>query len=886
MASQVPDHESPNRGTPKVVPGESARRSSGQGAVRGRMSAPAPNNRMPAPHPNQRRPSTEDAGGRSRPSEQPTSPKARNPTGSPTPNQRNLQQPRRNPQPQQRKGEPQRRPSQQRGSDQSNIDESARAALALAAVAQAASASNKSPAEAAEIAKAQAHHIAKKQTARRFPQARPEPRKIQSVNLESVKGLLRSEVAAGEEELKESSLLEKLADGGNDPFLQHLLMIEYLRAEEDDGSDLNASLSQMEDIKTENMKTAFACDRLKMLLGKTEAASNSLNEMMPDVRPEAEGQEYDPYSELDDMEAPRVVPDLLPPCTSKPGDATLEFFKACMGENADDAENKAETETTASTIDESSSVFDMNSESVENKDAFAESQEDKQGTSMLSSMFSMKRPFNRKGFASVFGKKRKGGKSADDADGLDTNAICEKGEYTVQIEREMLGLTVENVLERTVVRTVLPGGPAKKAGAKVGSLIVKVGNIETKNLTHFETIDELRQSQRPLQLVLRQISDEALRSAREEMGRLIRGSGFGKIFDGEPAPENKAEVEMAGQRIMVGGDKNIDMFTAIMRKRWVEAANQSSYSKKDEPILRVGEKLVWILTLFIIGLERESDRLFALAKENEEEDVPDRNTHSQYHHTAKDYGDAAKSVSKVLFDFLKKRLDPAEQLMAPLRPQEPAGRGMRGGRGRGRGGRGGRGMTMVPGVPDTANKTDDSFGERLLLQIGDVLQRTRTFLADPTSPPAAMIRGEVIACLCDILDADSEMKLSEEENGSQTQGGNSGPISDLGSAGSLLKLIVLNCPIMRSPGCEEISKEHSHIDEDELKRRFGEKQAISGSDFHRLHAGNRFLAVVHRLAASRSTSARITACSLGPVLWSHLDFPHQLQVCFLSFIRW
>ena len=32
---------------------------------------------------------------------------------------------------------------------------------------------------------------------------------------------------------------------------------------------------------------------------------------------------------------------------------------------------------------------------------------------------------------------------------------------------------------------------------------------------------ELRQSQRPLQLVLRQISDDALRSAREEMGRLI-----------------------------------------------------------------------------------------------------------------------------------------------------------------------------------------------------------------------------------------------------------------------------------------------------------------------------------------------------------------------------
>ena len=91
----------------------------------------------------------------------------------------------------------------------------------------------------------------------------------------------------------------------------------------------------------------------------------------------------------------------------------------------------------------------------------------------------------------------------------------------------MLGLIVENVLERTVVRTVLANGAAKKAGAKVGSLIVRVGSVETTNLTHFETIDELRQSQRPLKLVLRRISKDALRGAREEMGRLIRGGGFG-----------------------------------------------------------------------------------------------------------------------------------------------------------------------------------------------------------------------------------------------------------------------------------------------------------------------------------------------------------------------
>ena len=91
-------------------------------------------------------------------------------------------------------------------------------------------------------------------------------------------------------------------------------------------------------------------------------------------------------------------------------------------------------------------------------------------------------------------------------------------------------------------------------------------------------------------------------------------------------------------------------------------------------------------------------------------------------------------------------------------------------------------MTMVPGIPDPS--MDDVSSEKLLLQIGDVLQRTRTFLADPTSPPAAVLRGELIACLCDILDADTEMKLSDEESASATQGGKAGPITDFAALSS------------------------------------------------------------------------------------------------------
>ena len=886
---------SPSSKSPvKVAPGQSARH--GISAARTRMNAPAPNSRIPA------------VGTDAPPSpggslSVPAPPTVRSSVGTLSPKQRIHKQvpppgreaqfmeagfsssPSQQPQVQHQQQEHHNqggRPLQHRrhGSEDGEGEESTRAALALAAVAQAASAGGRSPAEAAEIAKVQAINIAKKQQARRnapgVPGApgapggpvappRPEPRKVQTVSLESVKGLLRSELAGTGGQT--SPILERLSDGENDAFLQQLLLFEYLRADTDEGSDGEGSNS-MEDTKTENMKNSYACDRVGLLLSKIEMAFDSMRTMLPPM-PEEEADSSSDW-DADDIEMPKIVPDLLPPCISRPGDATLEFFHACSSGTVDEEEPVDQipdsVDGTAGTTDLDSNLSDLQKERIE----------DEKGThSMFSNMFNMKRPsFNKKAFASVFGKKRKGlSKHTEEEEGVEEEVMPANGEYKVLIEREMLGLTVENVLERTVVRTVLPGGPAKKAGARVGSLIVRVGNIETKNLTHFETIDELRQSQRPLQLFLRQISDDALRSAREEMGRLIRGSGFGKVIDADihQSQQNPSDSAPVALR-----DRNIDFYTGIVRRRWIEAANMSPRQKKDEPILRVAEKLVWILTLFVVGLERESHRLLALVGEDGEEDK--RNIRSQYHHTAKNYREAAKSVSRVLCDFVKRRMDPVEVAKAAALASlggpgrgGAMGRGVRGGRGRG--GRGGRGM--VPGVPG-AGGTEDT-GEKLLLQIGDVLQRTRTFLADPTSPPAALLRGELISCLCDILDADTEMKLSEDESSSSTQGGGAAPITDLGKAGSLLKLIVLNCTIMRSPDCEKLSS-HEHIDEEEIKRRFGTVKTLSSIDIHRLHAGNRFLAVVHRLAASRSTSARITACSLGPVLWSHLDFPHQLQV--------
>jgi len=648
--------------------------------------------------------------------------------------------------------------------------------------------------------------------------------------------------------------------------------------------------------------------------------------------------------DFDEPERPVVVPDLLPPCTSARGDVTIEFFRACQGKtdhdsNADD-ENPVDSSPSSPARNDNKSSPDQSLSASTRSPPSPSSKFAGGATSVLSSMFSAATRRNSAGAVgsnllspggimnvkmptagfNVFRKSAKNTKagSSDSAKAGGSNASnTQPGEYAVTIEREMLGLTVENVLERTVVRTVLAGGPAKKAGAKVGSLIVKVGSVETKNLTHFETIDELRQSQRPLQLVLRLISDDALRSAREEMGRLIRGSGFGIISgsmdlnSSSVTPEQAragakhgASPQDAGQhqhkgeaqgRPLIASDLRIDAYSSTIRKRFFAMAETKN--KKEETLEHATEKLVWILNLFVIGLQHESARLFALAgpQENPQDDgssvdltaSPRRVSSGShgYHHTAKDYADAAKSVAKILLDFVKRNLDPGEYGKTSTPDYNSGQTGLRGRRkGPPSPENANRRQPLVPGMQSSPQSDSTILHDKPLLQIGDVLHRTRSFLADPTSPPAALLRGELIAFLCDVLDIDTDMELSEEEAVTATAGGKAGPITDLGSAGSLLKLIVLNCSIMRSPECESVSSPDTNkVDPEmmnEMRRRFGGRAKLDGADVHRLHAGNRFLSVVHRLAASRSTSARITACSLGPVLWGHLDFPHQLQVCF------
>lgn len=794
-------------------------------------------------------------------------------------------------------------------------DATSQAAMALAAVAAAATANNLSPSAAAEAARALAPALVPESATSTLPMKKENQgkREIQFVNLVAVKECLRLRMQQMRKPSQDHSgeitdffkdhtahviVNQRLAKGENDAFLRHLLMLEYYLTEEGGpNADLPKSplkLKQEQDANEQKDKavmsgTTFtfdpddtvehdtalaASEKARSMLSMAEDAYDAMVTLLPKVplRQRLDTEGSDPFFGIDPQQ---VVPDLLPPCTSASGDATTQFFRACLGEvvthkKPQEVYDSASSDTTVSPPLQDTSAL-QNGEAPLPKSTTTT-------TSVFKNMFSgMTRtkgsPSHSNTFGGVFGGKKHSISTEQEkkANTLETSKSVDSAdsneEYSVVIDREMLGLTVENVLERTVVRTVLAGGAAKKSGAKVGSLIVKVGNVETKNLTHFETIDELRQSIRPLKLCLRPISSAGLRSAREEMGRLIRGGGFGTPLSLDPDLNDSFSQELSPRK-----PTKVEAFSQVLHQRW-NGDGLPKLSKKEQALLKAGEKLVWILTLLVIGLEREAAIALPTSVDHPTE-TPSRRNAS---HSAEEYADSAKSVSKVLYDFIKlsaqsKPDEKKESTMSSflsnntavarkkklLPPPPPPGRG----------------------VQRSGVATVKSPATIALLRIGDVLHRTRTFLADPSSPPAAMLRGEVIAFLCDVLDIDSEMELSEEE-AVLAGGGGGGGINDLGSAGSLLKLIILNCSMMRSPECAseatKISQEDTELAE-EQRRRFGLKRQSSVLDIHRFHAGNRFLAVVHRLAASRSISARVTACSLGPVLWGHLDFPHQLQL--------
>ena len=70
----------------------------------------------------------------------------------------------------------------------------------------------------------------------------------------------------------------------------------------------------------------------------------------------------------------------------------------------------------------------------------------------------------------------------------------------VQLHAARLGLTLENVLEATVVHDVDEDGAAKQAGLVADVLVVSVNGETTRGLLHDEVITLLRTPDRPLTL--------------------------------------------------------------------------------------------------------------------------------------------------------------------------------------------------------------------------------------------------------------------------------------------------------------------------------------------------------------------------------------------------
>jgi len=109
-------------------------------------------------------------------------------------------------------------------------------------------------------------------------------------------------------------------------------------------------------------------------------------------------------------------------------------------------------------------------------------------------------------------------------------------EYSVEISTRHLGMTVENVMERAVVRVVRSHSEAESAGVKRDSLLVRIGDRTTSDLSHLETLEMLRNAPRPIPLRFRPLSSQKLKTRRAEMRALVQPH--------KAIPDKEARLEM------------------------------------------------------------------------------------------------------------------------------------------------------------------------------------------------------------------------------------------------------------------------------------------------------------------------------------------------------
>lgn len=94
--------------------------------------------------------------------------------------------------------------------------------------------------------------------------------------------------------------------------------------------------------------------------------------------------------------------------------------------------------------------------------------------------------------------------------------------YIASIPAGPLGLTVENILERTIIVDIKSGGAAEKANVRRSSWLVGLNGERITHLTHKETLRLIETATRPLQLQLVMVPPEDYKALRRQLSMNIR----------------------------------------------------------------------------------------------------------------------------------------------------------------------------------------------------------------------------------------------------------------------------------------------------------------------------------------------------------------------------
>ncbi|ETI49761.1 hypothetical protein L917_06216 [Phytophthora nicotianae] len=94
--------------------------------------------------------------------------------------------------------------------------------------------------------------------------------------------------------------------------------------------------------------------------------------------------------------------------------------------------------------------------------------------------------------------------------------------YAASIPAGPLGLTVENILERTIVVDIKSGGAAERANVKRSSWLVGLNGQRVTHLTHKETLRLIETATRPLQLQLVIVPPNDYKALRRQLSMNIR----------------------------------------------------------------------------------------------------------------------------------------------------------------------------------------------------------------------------------------------------------------------------------------------------------------------------------------------------------------------------